>query len=196
MSITMLLFSGPVEAMKPAINATPVVQHTPQTQTRRQTDERGHALVLGQRKDCRSRHDTEMPIMQRTNPEEEDGHHDPSDGPELRRQRHDALAEDPYTPRHKHRLNATCRQLTCWSCRRPCTRRHRRPHAIPQLHGLVLCDGRLLRLYIFAQGNRLLSKVATAAPCGAVVNDPSRTMHARASVQRHHQEQTPPHLCG
>ncbi len=39
MSITMLLFSGPVEAMKPAMEAAAVAQHTPQTKTRRQTDE-------------------------------------------------------------------------------------------------------------------------------------------------------------
>ncbi len=134
--------------------------------------------------------------MQRTDPEEEDGHHDPSDGPELRRQRHDALAEGPYTPRHEHRLNATCRQCTFWSCCRPRTRQQRRPHAISQLHGLVLCDSRLLGLYIFARRKQPAKPGGNTCAVWLLSELSKPDMHARANVQRHHPEKTPPHLCG
>ncbi len=52
----------------------------------------------------------ELPAMRRTGFDEEDRHHDPCDGPKLRRRSHDTLAEDSDALCQKDRLNATYKQ--------------------------------------------------------------------------------------
>jgi len=120
MSITMLLSSGQVAAMKPAAITNVVGQQRAQmrTQAQRKTGAGcDHTIALGRQ--GFGGMTLELPAMQRTGFDEEDRHHDPCDGPELRQQCHHNLAEDSDALCQKDRLHAAYNQHSpCWHAKR------------------------------------------------------------------------------